>query len=106
MSWQNFSFHFRPGKQNVIVDNLSLPSSNNRLQCMEVYTNLIPADHVKAVLDRTESKYNNTWSVCVSIPVVEEQKTLDNLTLPTMCSPSRTTRKANKQNIGYQGSKI
>ena len=80
----NFSFPFRPVKQNVIVDNLSLPSSNNLLQCMEVYTNLIPADQVKAVLDRTESKYNNTWSVCLNIPMVEAQKILDNLT-PTMC---------------------
>lgn len=51
---------------------------------MEVYTNLIPADQVKAVLDRTESKYNNTWSVCLNIPMVEAQKILDNLT-PTMC---------------------
>ena len=80
----NFSFPFRPVKQNVIVDNLSLPSSNNLLQCMEVYTNLIPADQVKAVLDRTESKCNNTWSVCLNIPMVEAQKILDNLT-PTMC---------------------
>ena len=53
---------------------------------MEVYTNLIPVDQVKVVLDGIESKYNNIdpWSVCLNKAVVEEQL-LDNLTTPTKC---------------------
>ena len=79
----NFSIHYSPEKQNVMVDILSRPSTNTYAEYMEVCTKLILSEQVKAILDVEKSQHQQSdiLSVCLKTAMVEEQqKILDSLT--------------------------
>ena len=53
----NFSIHNSPGKQNIIADTLSRPSTNTYVEYMKACTKLISSDQAKTILNAEESQY-------------------------------------------------